>query len=534
MSRAAEWARTSATDRVENVITIHYCLYNDESTQKVMNVLSSLVAQLAQHRPSILATLHPKPTKDRLAQLKQLETCIVSAASMSQFVLFVDALHESTDRSEIHRSLARVAADCANGGIVVSSTPGVSDFLDNNTACVQVAMAADLSENDMTVLIDQRIKDSKLLQSLPSSDIRDALLEKANGSFRWPELQMQYIITQPTPKRAMQAIESTSSTLDAAYAAVLSRVPSESLAFAARPLTLRELSEAIVIEDDQEDIDDTFRLVPQDLLLTLCHGLLGCDAFTTQVRFAHVSVLTYLVGDTSERSDNAYWHLDPSECSRGILRKCFTYLATKPFQRRPILRDEKEHLEDAYPLLCFASTHWILHVQATGTLTAGDLESARKILKKHRSPRTGGYVGPFGHSVWVDHNSVTSVTDVYLEFGLDDGDDSSDIVVAATWFSVLPFEWRVPEMMNTTDGLCQVLNLAISEIYSNRKPSRTCGGASQGCTTPDVLHTSMNPIITGIGPTAWDPYVLPPLRLSPTEADLYDSPATLMSEFYMW
>nr|OQO18012.1 hypothetical protein B0A51_14984 [Rachicladosporium sp. CCFEE 5018] len=477
MSRAAEWAPSLNPSSTNLLIARHYCLYNDEKSQKVTQILGSLVAQLAQHTPSILDHLDPKPTAEKQPEAAQLETCIATAAADGQVVLLVDALNESMDRNAIWQSLAGIAASCANMRIIVSSTPGVSDILDDNATCLQVNMAVDRSTPDMAVFVDQHIAHSKVLQRLPSEEVRDALLKKANGSFRWLELQMQYVAAQPTARRAMRALQSTPATLDAAYAAVLSRVPTESremvkealawVAFASESLTLLELNEAVVIEDDQVDIDNTYRLVPPDVLLKLCHGFLDCSPTTSVVTFAHESVSTFLRVTTSGDNDDAYWHLDMDIWSRCIVRKCLTYLLMKPFQQDITTLGELRHLDATYPLMHFASTRWICDVQRGGKLDTAELDLVKRFFMVYRSSRTEEYIGPFGYRIHETPSSDDDSLDIELHlwrrFQL--------FEVTFSWLGVVSYEPESSilseedafEKLKSSHGLSQVLYLLMRE-----------------------------------------------------------------------
>ncbi|OQO04313.1 hypothetical protein B0A48_10924 [Cryoendolithus antarcticus] len=412
MSRAAEWAKSSCTRDVSSLVARHYCLYNDETTQNVTHVLGSLVAQLAQRTPSILDHLNLEPSVDTQPEIAQLETCIASAGSGSQVIILVDALNESTDRNAVWQSLVRIAASGVNIRIIVSSTPGASDFTDDNATYVQVTVAAHRSIPDMAHFIDERTSQSKVLQRLPRSGIKDALLERAHGSFRWLQLQMKHIATQSTPKRAMHAIESTPATLDAAHAAIFARIPRDSreivrealawVACAIRPLTLEELNEAVVIEFEQQDMDDTCRLVPQDLLLNLCQGIFDLDLSTSTVTFAHQSVLTYLTSHGSMNANDAFWHLNTNMWSSVIVRKCLTYLLMQPFKRcatRRYLREEVRDLYASYPFAGYASMRWLFHVGECRSLGTQDLQLVAEYLETYRPGRYKASMGSFGYTV---------------------------------------------------------------------------------------------------------------------------------------
>ncbi|KAK6430023.1 hypothetical protein LTR95_013828 [Oleoguttula sp. CCFEE 5521] len=399
MSRAAE-CMTAIDIRGSALLAAKfYCTYSDDTAQDVTSVLGALVAQLAVHRPSLLDLLDPKPTKGKQSSIAQLESCVIAAAADSRVVLLVDALNESSGRSAILQSLSRLAENIDGIRILASSTLGSSVLDHQHGPFMQVDMATGQFTPDMVHFIDNSIAHSKILQRLSREIIHTALLNNADGSFRWLELQVQSISTQPTARRALQAMQNTPQTLDDTYAATLSRVPVESrdlvketiawVAFAHRPLGLDELSEAVVIEDGQRNIDDTYRIAPPNLLLALCQGLLSVDPVIYTVTFAHQSVWTYLTTDASKRAEDSFWHLDEDYWMRCIVRKCLTYLLMEPFSYGRALIHRREALHALYPLLDFSSTRWALYA-ANVHLGSEELELAKELFLTHRRMKFGG------------------------------------------------------------------------------------------------------------------------------------------------
>nr|OQO23637.1 hypothetical protein B0A51_09050 [Rachicladosporium sp. CCFEE 5018] len=420
MSRAVDWMTTLDVRGSIPLTAKFYCVYSDDSTQDVTNVLGVLVAQLALRKPSILDVLDPKPTKAKQASSAQLESCIIAAAAETRVLLVVDALNESSGRSAIYHSLLRLAGENDNMRILVSSTPGSGISDHQHMSCMQVDMAAARFTPDMARFVDESIAHSEVLQRLPRVDIHDALLAKADGSFRWLELQIQHISTQPTARRALQATQNTPKTLDDTYAATLARVPAESrdmvkealawVAFAHRPLDLDELNEAVIIEDEQQDIDDTYRIAPQDLLLTLCQGLLSFDPVVSTVTVAHQSAWTYLISDVSKGAEGSFWYLDEDHWMRHIVRKCLTYLLMEPFSYGRALLQRRAGLHVLYPLLDFSSTRWAFYA-ANVQLGPDELGLALRFFQTHRRKKFGGnfafWISALLQDTELDHVEVT-------------------------------------------------------------------------------------------------------------------------------
>ena len=98
--------------------------------------------------------------------------------------------------------------------------------------------------------------------------------------FRWVQYQLNMLSVQRTGKGVRKALDQLPEDLNSTYINMLCRIaPYDKplaqdallwLSFAQRPLSLVELSEAVIIE---EGIDDECRLHPPEVILSICQGL---------------------------------------------------------------------------------------------------------------------------------------------------------------------------------------------------------------------------------------------------------------------
>ena len=138
------------------------------------------------------------------------------------------------------------------------------------------------------------------------------------------------------------------------------------IVFAVRPMTMKEIAEAVVIEDGSTalDPDDRFH-TPEHLvknvrsLLTITGGYLG---------LSHYSIQEYLQSPGISKGPASYFAMTKSNADEEISRKCLTYLAYDDFNVGPYKSDRKlkRRLID-YPYLEYAADSWFIHSRGEQT-----------------------------------------------------------------------------------------------------------------------------------------------------------------------
>ncbi|KAK3617098.1 hypothetical protein LTR22_026841 [Elasticomyces elasticus] len=388
-AQASFAANQSQPPTTELIVAKAYCSYADAVSQQLKNVLGSWVAQIAGSLPSVLDGLD-ETIKNESVSVQQLEDRITGASvGDMKILLILDALNESVEHGAICQSITRLTWAASNIRCLVSGTSNPYGFLKEPCPFEEVHMATDDMVPDMMAYVERQREQSEVLRCIPLLRMLDVLLHQTDGMFRWLDCQMQYLATVPTVKMALRALDRLPGTLDDTYESMLLRVPesmrtlaSEALmwlAFAHRPMTVGELNEAVVVEEGDQDIDDTCRLRPADVLLTLCQGLLHAEQATLTVTLAHHSVWTFLTSDRILASPASFAHLAEPDCMRATLRKCVAYLLMTPFAIGICRPDQFVHMQEAYPLLDYATTRWPLHAYMC-SLGNDELDMIGKLL----------------------------------------------------------------------------------------------------------------------------------------------------------
>lgn len=187
---------------------------------------------------------------------------------------------------------------------------------------------------------------------------------------------MEHLAAQRTGRGARKALSDMPQNLNETYERLVSRVHADSpdrrllhrtllwLSFAARPLSLLELGDAVVLEDGDTGFDDDSRLRYPEILVELARGLLDYDQETKIVSLAHSSIKTFLTSKWIRQSSVADFALEETSAHRILMKKCLMYLCFSEFKigagrSHPI----NESVAAKYPLLAYAAHNWTLHIK---------------------------------------------------------------------------------------------------------------------------------------------------------------------------
>ncbi|KAF6811649.1 ankyrin repeat protein [Colletotrichum sojae] len=355
----------------------HCCSLDDAASQAIPNIFGSILAQIGTLRPEVLGHVRPlrKLGNTLIPQnnlsIEQIHEVMDKALELFDvFYLMIDALNETSYEDlvveallamcERHEGL-RVLVTCAREP--ARSSPMIY-IRHMSTASVDL---------DIEMYVQNRLACEQSFQTLSPSireNIREKIVADAHGTFRWAKLCMDRLSTLRTGRDVRRILADIPSTLNETYAGILGRIPNQDhqiarealawLCFSLRPLSLDELAEAIIIEEDDTEIDADCRLTNPSVVPAICQGLV--HASKSSVTLAHDSIRTFLQSDWIRTSSASYFALDASEVHRSIMRKCLTYLSLTPFTSGslPDLRQVKRYFTK-YPFLDYASTMWPIH-----------------------------------------------------------------------------------------------------------------------------------------------------------------------------
>lgn len=141
---------------------------------------------------------------------------------------------------------------------------------------------------------------------------------------------MDSLGTKTTPKAVRKTLESLPTELDTTYEDAIRRIESQNeddkklakqvlcwIIYAFRPLTIDELQHALAVEPD-EPILDRDNIPDQELLTSVCAGLVIVDQQSETIRLVHHTTQEYFQRISSDRFPD--FHVD-------IVRTCLTYLS---------------------------------------------------------------------------------------------------------------------------------------------------------------------------------------------------------------
>lgn len=260
--------------------------------------------------------------------------------------------------------------------------------------------------------------------------------------FRWVQCQVDHIKALRTAKDIKKALLELPPDLDSTYDDILLRVNEtdklylkralQFVAFSARPMTLAEVAEAIIIENDISEVDEDSRLQqPQDLLE------IGKSLFVASytelydqrtLELSHYSVKEYLVSARIRSGPASEFALDKTLADIQIAQCCLTYLGMDIFEREWQAFDEKtwnhdkspddslandflvrrhHELLEAYPFLAYAAKRCFTHCKDEAVQEA----VAQTLLKAFSTERNGRFINMTYTCVYNPNEScMTSYT----------------------------------------------------------------------------------------------------------------------------
>ena len=214
---------------------------------------------------------------------------------------------------------------------------------------------------------------------------------------------MDYLSLQRTPNAVRKALQELPETIDETYSAILQRIHDSDkdlarealfwLSFALKPLSLSELSEAVVLEDNYTDLDEDSRLQHPRVILEICHGLITFNPDLDRVALAHFSVKTYLMSERMKGGRSEFYHLDNKVGNARLAEKCLTYLSLPSFASGYCDHEALHRRLKDWPLLDYAARMWPKHVRAIGKDISTPFQTRIREFFATSTRRGGGSFG---------------------------------------------------------------------------------------------------------------------------------------------
>ncbi|KAJ6492005.1 hypothetical protein C8R45DRAFT_190544 [Mycena sanguinolenta] len=366
-----------------------YCSFSDRASQDPLNILGAITGQLANTVPELLEYLKSVFPEDeqqrrpRSLALPHLAAKLVEACRNCKLVfVLVDAINESAHLQSIQEMLFNLASKAPNLRIVATSTASQARFFQAlGPGFIETEIHQGGHIRDIAVFVDSVVRSNLAFSALEDElkeKLSQTICDRADGMFRFAKFQLDHLSLQRTVRGVKHALDSMPFGLNEAYAAILRQVPSHSedfqllrrslmwLSFAAVPLYLDQLAEAVTVEEDSTAPDPDNRLGNPTILLDLAQGLLSLDRETGIVTLAHPSVKTFLTSGWRESGTDtttvSAFALSPADAHNTILRACITYLRYEV----PAFQDDSHDCIDTrdvlarHPFMPYAAK-WPLH-----------------------------------------------------------------------------------------------------------------------------------------------------------------------------
>ncbi|THZ24636.1 hypothetical protein D6C91_03233 [Aureobasidium pullulans] len=421
-----------ADEGPESAIIYFFFSFSDDSKQRLEHLVRSLIFQLSGLHKAGRARLtshfekhndgYEQPPTESLVELLDQMIC-----DFRSVTIVLDALDESNGTQSILQWITsrNRCKFLLTGRPERDIEEALTQWLPSNCA---ITLENEPMDDDIKAYVHHKLETEKNLSRWKSIHnlISDTLVEKAGGMFRWVYCQLEELsgcLDKPAVRLMLQTLPLD---LNHTYDRILqniprSRVPNaikllQFLAFSNRPMSLRELVDAIATDPNSSilfDVED--RLAPPDAIIGYCSSLVrligqavkykqarsasasalpcassiglasasdarselhleaGSDAETEteyryepQLELAHFSVKEYLL---LHRNATPYQECFQTPAANAMIAStCLAYLWTLQKPHLSKLMDAthetgRREIQTKFPLTDFATRHWLDHAR---------------------------------------------------------------------------------------------------------------------------------------------------------------------------
>ncbi|KAK0507602.1 hypothetical protein JMJ35_010125 [Cladonia borealis] len=374
-------------------LAVLYFYFDFSSVEKQQheNMIRSLIIQLSSQcasTPQVLESLYSsyangerQPTYNSL-----LATLHQMMGSFEGTYLVIDALDECIERQELLASIEELTSwKDANLHILTTSRmeKDIEDSIEPfNNHQGKIYIQSTLVNDDIRAYVHGRLRTDQWLKRWRpeiQQEIEKALMEKADGMFRWAACQLDSLRSCLNVYGVRKALRSLPITLDDTYTRILLSINEayfqyvfkilQWLTYSARPLELKELAEVVAIDLDESPRFDPERRFPepQDILV-LCSSLISwgnktlkdiySESNKTIVKFAHLSIREYLVSERILQGSANHYSIQEINASTSISNDCLAYLL-----ELSRLQPSTSQFLAEMPLAEYAAKYWTQHAQ---------------------------------------------------------------------------------------------------------------------------------------------------------------------------
>ncbi|KAI3394860.1 hypothetical protein diail_2147 [Diaporthe ilicicola] len=311
---------THASQSPELGAAFFFCDYKNEETLKSTNIIGALASQLARQKDKAFDLLqeyyddlHPVDSLPKKADSDDLRALVGKMCELfNQVSVVIDGVDECGDGMD---EVAEMLSDLASNSSVMS----MAIFSRYN-----VAISRQIGDDFKLISIEARSHDIELyvraeLESLVNrgrlritnaslkDDIRDALVDQAQGMFRWVACQLDYLCGFSSDFERRKALGHLPPTLHETYLRLLQRfsaLPHETqfkiqmcldfIAFSPEKLSINQLRAAISTPELVGSALSDDNMVSEEDIEFMCGSLLRKSDNGMFFEFAHFSVREFL------------------------------------------------------------------------------------------------------------------------------------------------------------------------------------------------------------------------------------------------
>ncbi|KAH6844764.1 ankyrin repeat protein [Chaetomium sp. MPI-CAGE-AT-0009] len=370
-------------DDVHIGIAYLYCNFRRQADQKVEDLLSSVIRQLAQDQsslPECLRILYDKHKGRTRPSFGELSSALQTVANLfSRVFIAVDALDEC-QLSDGSRSkfLTEIFALQRKAGVNIFATsryvPDVTERFKDN-----VSLEIRAHPGDIQRYIEGNMAHMPLCVAR-NPDLQEEVITKilhaVNGMFLLAQLHLDSLKGKRSVKAVRTALETLhtgSQAYDDAYDDAMDRIGrqlrgQEGLAkqvlswitCAKRPLSTTELQHALGVEVGETELDPDNSPLVEDMV-SVCAGLVTVDEESNIIRLVHYTTQEYFV--RTWKRWFPYAQVDITDI-------CVTYLSFRSFESGPCPTNaEFEDRLRSNQLYDYAACYWGEHARDAGGMS---------------------------------------------------------------------------------------------------------------------------------------------------------------------
>ncbi|OQD71694.1 hypothetical protein PENPOL_c001G06226 [Penicillium polonicum] len=368
-------------NRGEDVaIAYLYCNFKRHDEQSAIEMLSSILKQLAQSQSSLPSSIREmytkhvaKGTRPSMSEISKTIQVLLKSSDIAKVYIVIDALDECRMYDGSRTKLLDVIfelQDSCNLNLLATSRfiPEITELFKEKPALEIRASTVDVMRylrGNLAMLPAFVLRNTELQKEI-STEITRAV----DGMFLLAQLYLNSLVGKRSPKAirsALKDISSSTKQYDSAYHDAMKRIEGQIsdqtemamqvltwITCAKRPLTTAELQSALAVEMNESDFDED-NLPDLIDMVSVCAGLVTIDEQSNVIRLVH-----YTTQEFFERNQSTWFPM--ANCYIGSI--CVAYLSLDIFKTGHCrTAEELTSRLDHHPFGVYAADFWGYHIR---------------------------------------------------------------------------------------------------------------------------------------------------------------------------